>query len=48
MRLACVGNRKDSLRTRRHAGGAGDAGDAVSSEATTYMGQQGLQQAGCE
>ena len=40
MRLACVGHGKNSLLTRRHAGGAGgaggagDAGDAASSEAT--------------
>ena len=44
MRLACVGHDKSSLLTRRHAGGAGGAGN---SKATTHMSQQCLQQAGC-
>jgi hypothetical protein len=44
MRLASVRRGKNSLLTRRHAGGAGDT---ASSKATTHMSQQGLQQAGC-
>ena len=45
MRLAYVGHGKNSLLTRRHAGGAGGAGDTASSKASTH--QQSLQQAGC-
>ena len=49
MRLACVGHGRNSLLTRRHAGGAGGAGsagvagDTASSKATTHMSQQSIQ-----